>query len=135
MLDKYVSFDRIINVDINAESLEIGQQRLSKLGLDDKTEPMRQDANELDYQQLGDNGLVVNLSCHNIKGSAWLDNIPSGTWVVLQARTNDPGAANQFHSFKQFDRPYPLARTAYQGTLDLEDPDGTYQQYMKIGVK
>ena len=135
MLERYISFDRIINVDINADSLEIGQQRLAKLGLDNKTKPMHRDANELDYRQLGPDGLVINLSCHDIPELEWLEHIPAGTWVVLQARNNDPGAANQFRSFKQFDRTYPLSHTAYQGTLDLEDPDGDYQQYMKIGQK
>ena len=135
MLDRYVSFDRIINVDVNADSLEQGQHRLDQLGLDNKTEPMHLDANKLDYRQLGSNGLVVNLSCHNIKGSAWLEHVPAGTWVVLQGRNQDPGAVNQFDSLDKFDSAYPLSRTAYQGTLDLQDPDGTYQQYMKIGVK
>ena len=135
MLDKYVTFDQIINVDTNAKALRVGQQRLAKLGLDNKTEPMLKDANELTYQQLGPNGLVINLSCHNIKGQAWLDNIPSGTMVVLQARNCDPGAVNQYKNFDQFDRAWPIAKTLYQNTLELTDPDGLYEDYMKIGIK
>jgi len=135
MLDKYSTFDRIVNVDTNTNALEVGQQRLAQLGLDNKTEPMRKDANRLDYRQLGSDGLVINLSCHNIKGLAWLEHIPAGTWVVLQARNQDPGAVNQYNSFEKFNRDYLLSRTAYQGTLDLKDPDGSYEQYMKIGRK
>jgi hypothetical protein len=135
MLDQYISFDRIVNVDINGRSLQQGQQRLAQLGLDDKIQNMRRDANDLDYRQLGPDGLVVNLSCHNIDGSEWLAHIPSGTWTVLQARNRDPGAANQFDSLEAFDSAYPLSRTAYQGALDLTDPDGAYEQYMKIGTR
>ena len=135
MLERYISFDQIVNDDINAESLKLGQQRLTRLGLDGRTEPMHQDANNLDYRKLGSNGLVINLSCHNIEELAWLDNIPSGTWVVLQARNNDPGAKNQYKNFAQFDRNLPLSQTLYQGTLPLTDPDGPYEQYMKIGTR
>ena len=134
MLNKYIAFDQIINVDTNATALTVGQQRLAKLGLGNKTEPMLKDANELDYQQLGPNGLVINLSCHNISGLSWLNNIPTGTMVVLQARNGDPGAVNQYENFKEFDRALPIAKTLYQNTLELTDPDGPYEEYMKIGV-
>jgi hypothetical protein len=133
MLNKYITFDQIINVDTNATALRVGQQRLAKLGLNNKTEPMLKDANKLDYQQLGPSGLVINLSCHNISGLSWLNNIPNGTMVVLQARNCDPGAANQYKNFKDFDRALPIAKTLYQNTLKLTDPDGPYEEYMKIG--
>jgi hypothetical protein len=135
MLKQYISFDRIINDEINAESLLVGQEKLKRLGLDDKTHPMLKDANKLNYQQLGPDGLVINLSCHNISGLQWLDHIPAGTMVVLQARNQDPGAKNQYKNFAQFDQDVPLQQTLYRDTLELSDPDGTYEQYMKIGIK
>jgi len=135
MLKQYISFDRIINDEINAKSLLVGQEKLKQLGLADKTQPMLKDANQLDYQQLGTNGLVINLSCHNIPSLQWLDHIPAGTMVVLQARNQDPGARNQYKNFAQFDRGLPLDQTLYQDTLSLNDPDGAYEQYMKIGIK
>jgi hypothetical protein len=70
-----------------------------------------------------------------LKGVAWLDNIPTGTMVVLQARNNNPGAVNQYKDFKQFDRALPISKTIYQATLDLTDSDGPYEDYMKIGIK
>jgi hypothetical protein len=135
MLKQYISFDQIINDEINRESLRIGQQKLKQLGLDSKTQSMLKDANRLDYQQLGPNGLVINLSCHNIKGQAWLDHIPEGTMVVLQARNQDPGAVNQYKNFAQFDQALPLSQPLYQDRLSLTDPDGDYEQYMKIGIR
>jgi len=135
MLNQYVSFDRIINDEINAKSLRAGQEKLQRLGLANRTQPMLKDANKLDYQQLGPDGLVINLSCHNIKGLAWLDHIPKGTMVVLQARNQDPGAVNQYKNFAQFDQSLTLSQALYQDTLSLTDPDGAYEQYMKIGVK
>jgi hypothetical protein len=96
---------------------------------------MLKDANNLNYSQLGTDGLVINLSCHNISGLQWLDHIPTGTMIVLQARNQDPGASNQYKNFAQFDRGLPLGQTLYQDTLSLNDPDGAYEQYMKIGIK
>ena len=134
LLNRYIQFDCIINDDTNAESLVAGQARLGKLGVDREIRPMHQDANRLSYDQIGANGLVINLSCHNIKGLSWLNNIPNGTMVVLQARNCDPGAVNQYKNFKEFDLALPIAKTLYQNTLKLTDPDGPYEEYMKIGV-
>ena len=135
MLNKYISFTCIVNVDINDDSLLKGQQRLNQLGLSSKIINMRRDANNINYKQLGPNGLVINLSCHNIAKLGWLENIPSGTWTVLQARNNDSGAENQYRNFNEFTRSFPLEKTLYQDTLTLNDPDGDYEQYMKIGIK
>jgi hypothetical protein len=135
MLERYIHFDRIINDETDAKALHVGQKRLERMGLADRTQAMLKDANRLNYQQLGDNGLVINLSCHNIPALEWLDHIPAGTTVVLQARNNDPGAQNQYKNFSQFDRDLPLTQTLYQDTLPLTDPDGAYEQYMKIGIK
>jgi len=135
MLNQYVSFDRIINNEINRDSLRIGQQRLKQLGLANRTQPMLKDANRVNYNQLGTDGLVINLSCHNIPSLEWLDHMPKGTMVVLQGRNQDPGAKNQYKNFSQFDQALPLSQTLYQGTLSLTDPDGAYEQYMKIGIK
>jgi len=135
MLNQYVSFDRIINNEINRDSLRIGQQRLKQLGLANRTQPMLKDANRVNYNQLGTDGLVINLSCHNIPSLEWLDHMPKGTMVVLQGRNQDPGAKNQYKNFSQFDQALPLSQTLYQDRLRLNDPDGTYDQYMKIGIK
>jgi hypothetical protein len=135
MLEQYITFDQIINDETNARSLRSGQEKLQRLGLADRTQPMLKDANRLDYQQLGPDGLVINLSCHNIPGLEWLDHIPAGIMVVLQGRSQDPGARNQYKNFAQFDRALPLSQTLYQDRLSLNDPDGAYEQYMKIGVK
>ena len=135
MLERYIHFDRIINDETNAKALRTGQERLQRLHLAGRTQDMLKDANRLNYQQLGNNGLVINLSCHNIPGLEWLDRIPAGTMVVLQARNQDPGARNQYRNFAQFDQALPLSQTLHQDTLSLTDPDGPYEQYMKIGIK
>jgi hypothetical protein len=135
MLERYIHFDRIINDETNAKALRTGQERLQRLHLAGHTQDMLKDANRLNYQQLGNNGLVINLSCHNIPGLEWLDRIPEDTMVVLQARNQDPGARNQYRNFSQFDQALPLSQTLYQDTLRLTDPDGPYEQYMKIGIK
>lgn len=135
MMKHYLRFDRIINDDIDEQALQTGHRRLQQLGLASQVSSLHQDANQLAYDELGRNGLVMNLSCHNISGMDWFRHIPRGTWVVLQARDRDPGAVNRYSSFAEFDQAYPLEQEFYTGVLPLDDPDGAYRQYMKIGTR
>jgi hypothetical protein len=97
------------------------------------TEYMLIDANDLDYRQLGDNGVVINTSLTGMQGQAWFDNIPSGTLVVLQSRDNDPGDA--VHSTQDIIDRFPLSEVIYDGELKLQDPETDYTRYMVIGIK
>jgi len=135
MLQRHLQFDCIINDDVDAGALQAGHRRLQQLGLASRASSLHQDANHLTYDDLGPDGLVMNLSCHNIAGSDWFRHIPQGTWTVLQARDRDPGAVNRYSSFAEFDQAYPLGQELYSGVLPLRDPDGAYQQYMKIGTR
>jgi hypothetical protein len=124
--------DRMINVETDAERLNTGQNILDQAGADN-VESMLTDANDLDYRQLGTDGAVVNTSLTEMPGTAWFDNIPTGTLVVLQARDNNPGP--QFHDVEDIEKKYPLNQVLYSGSMALHDPQTAYTRFMTIGRK
>lgn len=127
-----LDIDRIINVEQDPAMLRQSQRMLDHVGADNVTH-MQADANNLDYQQLGADGVVVNTSLTDMPGREWFKNIPAGTRVVMQARDHDPGA--QFHSAQDILAKFPLTNVEYQGKLDLEDPQTPYTRFMVIGTK
>ena len=134
LLTRYpqVQVDKIINVETDPAFLKGSQHILDQAGANN-VEYMQKDANELDYRQLGKDGVVVNTSLTDMPGTAWFENIPEGTMVVLQARDNDPG--EQFHSAEDIQQKFPLSQVIYSGDLELEDPETQYTRFMIIGVK
>jgi hypothetical protein len=122
----------IINVERDKGMLAQSRRMLDHIGADD-VEHMLADANDLDYRQLGSNGVVINTSLTDMPGRSWFDNIPNGTLVVMQARDHDPGA--QFRSTQDIIDRYPLTNVLYQGKLDLQDPETEYTRFMVIGTK
>jgi len=129
---KHFKFDKIINVEIDRQSLRQGQSIAKKMGIEDQVEPMLKDANELDYRQLGSNGLVINTSCLDMKNEGWFDNIPKGTLVALQARDN---AGKEYKSINKFSKDYSLGQVLFKGSVELKDPETEYQRFMLIGKK
>jgi hypothetical protein len=122
----------IINVERNKKMLAQSQRMLDHIGAQD-VKHMLADANDIDYRQLGPNGVVINTSLTDMPGRAWFDHILSGTRVVMQARDHDPG--QQFHSTKDIIDRYPLTTVEYQGKLELQDPETDYKRFMVIGTK
>jgi len=121
-----LGFNKLINVDIDKDTLTTGQKLLDKLGISDKVEHMHKDANTLDYRQLKQPGLVINTSTNDIDGDDWLKNIPEGTLVAMQGRNG---------TLEEFDKQYPLDKTYFLDEVELEDPETEYERFMKIGVK
>lgn len=131
-LDPEVRAQKIINVDVNPKWLAQSQRMLKRVGARN-VEHMLQDANQLDYRQLGSNGVVINTSLTDMDGREWFDRIPSGTVVVMQARDQDPG--NQFGSADDILEKFPLSQVSYSGSLQLQDPETPYSRFMVIGTK
>jgi hypothetical protein len=131
-LDPVIQYKQLINVEKNKKFLQVSERIQDHLGMGN-TEYMLKDANDLDYRQLGDNGVVINTSLTGMQGQAWFDNIPAGTLVVLQSRDNDPGDA--VHSTQDIMDRFPLSEIIYEGKLDLEDPETKYTRFMVIGIK
>ena len=86
---------KIINVETDPVMLDRSRKILDLVGADN-IQHMLADANQLDYRQLGDSGVVINTSLTDMPGRAWFEHIPAGTLVVMQARDHDPG--QQYHS-------------------------------------
>ena len=130
-----VNIGRIIDVERNTEWLNLGHKIQQQMGLHD-IEPMNKDANELDYRQLDDPGLVINTSLNDVKHTRWFRNIPTRTLVVLQGRDAvAPGTEHIYNNPREILKQYPLNTVYYQGTLDLTDPETDYQRSMVIGTK
>ena len=131
-LDPIIKYKKLINVETDKKFLQVSQRIHNHLGIDN-TEYMFKDANDLDYRQLGSDGVVINTSLTDMQGQAWFDNIPKGTLVVMQSRDHDPG--NAAHSTQDIIDRFPLSEIIYNGELDLEDPETEYTRYMVIGIK
>jgi len=131
-LDPIIQYQKLINVETDPKFLRASQRIHQYLGLDN-TEYMLKDANDLDYRQLGQDGVVINTSLTDMSGHGWFDHIPAGTLVVLQSRDHDPGHAA--HSTQDITDRYPLSEVIYTGRLGLTDPETEYTRYMVIGIK
>ena len=132
ILQPEFQFDKIINVEKNKSMLQQSRRMLKRVG-GDNVEHMLVNANNIDYRQLGNNGLVINTSLTDMPGRGWFDNIPQGTLVALQARDHDLG--RQFHSTKNIIDQFPMDKILYQGSLKLTDPETNYTRFMVIGRK
>lgn len=134
LLHRYpqVKVDRVINVETNPEFLKGSQNLLNPADVGN-VEYMLKDANELDYRKLGRNGVVVNTSLIDIKGTGWFENIPENTLVVMQAR--DQVENEQFTELEDIEQKFPLSQVLYSDSLDLEDPETEYTRFMVIGIK
>jgi hypothetical protein len=131
-LDPVIQYKKLINVETDPEFLRVSERIHDHLGMGN-TEYMLKDANDLDYSQLGRDGVVINTSLTDMQGQAWFDHIPEGTLVALQSRDHDPG--NAAHSTQDIIDRFPLSEIIYDGELDLQDPETTYTRYMVIGIK
>jgi hypothetical protein len=131
-LDPAIRYKKLINVETDKKFLQASKRIHNHLGMDN-TEYMLKDANDLDYRQLGPDGVVINTSLTDMQGQAWFDRIPAGTLVVMQSRDHDPG--NAAHSTQDIIDRFPLSEIIYDGEIDLEDPETEYTRYMVIGIK
>jgi hypothetical protein len=131
-LDPLIQYKQLINVETDKQFLQASRRIHDYMGLDN-AQYMLADANDLDYRQLGDDGVVINTSLTDMSGHDWFDHIPAGTLVVMQSRDHDPG--NAAHSTEDIVDRFPLSKVIYTGELKLADPETEYTRYMVIGIK
>jgi hypothetical protein len=131
-LDPVIKYKKLINVETDPKFLQASRRIQHHLGMDN-TQYMLANANDLDYRQLGSDGVVINTSLTDMPGRAWFDHIPAGTLVAMQSRDHDPGY--EAHSTQDITDRFPLSEVIYDGRLELEDPETRYTRYMAIGVK
>jgi len=131
-LDPIIKYRKLINIETDEKFLKSSQRMHDHMGID-KNEYMLKDANQLDYRQLGSDGVVINASLTDMSGIDWFERIPDGTLVAMQARDHDPG--QQYRNTEDITTRFPLSEVLYQGDLKLEDPQTPYTRYMVIGIK
>jgi hypothetical protein len=131
-LDPVIEYKKLINVETDKKFLRASKRIHNHLGMNN-TKYMLADANDLDYRQLGRDGVVINTSLTDMQGQAWFDNIPAGTLVAMQSRDHDPG--NAAHNTQDITDRFPLSEVIYDGKLQLADPETAYTRYMVIGIK
>lgn len=135
MLLTHVPFKILVDVDVDPKPLEVSQEVFAKLAPSKRIVSLCEDANRLHYF-CAVPSLVINNSTNNMRNEGWFDNIPKGTLVALQGRSNEPqNELNTCRNLGEFNRQYPLRRVAFVGTLKLDDPSDRYERWMKIGVK
>lgn len=93
---------------------------------------MPQDIKDKSYVDRGKVNVVINTSCEHMDNT-WFDNLPTGTFVVLQ--TNDyfsnPQHSNCCTDLESVKKKYPLNDIMYEGELDTH----LYNRFMLIGSK
>ena len=135
MLIKQVPFRIMVDVDLNPKYLATSKKLMPRLYKQGRLVSLAADANTIDYDVPAPS-LVINNSTNNMRNAGWLTNIPRGTWVALQGRSNEPqNRFNTASSLDEFDQEYPLAETLLLSSLPLRDPDDQYVRWMKIGIK
>lgn len=132
--DDDISYDRIINVELDKKTLKIGDEIRQKLGYE-FIEPMYKDANDLDYRLLDSDGLVINQCCIEMEHDQWFKNIPKDTMVLLTARNNAPDAVAKFNSVTDLAEKYPLSKILFADKKQFVDPETDFSGYMLIGRK
>ena len=134
MLIKQVPFRTMVDVDLNTQYLTTSKKLMPKLYKQGRLISIAADANTITYDAPPPS-LVINNSTNNMRNAGWLTNIPTGTWVALQGRSNEPqNRFNTVSTLQEFDDEYPLAETMFLGGIPLHDPDDRYVRWMKIGV-
>ena len=129
---KGVEFDQIVLVDINKDWMKISKELLEPIA--NKLDTVVQDANKITYSDQQPI-LVINTSCNEMPNEGWLDHIPAGSTVALQARNNVQSVDVKTDTVEEFNNQFPLSDVFYLGQRNLKDPEVDYKRFMKIGIK
>lgn len=105
---------------------------ISKLDYPATYSTFRSDGSSLELTEMPNT--IINTSCEHIENfDVWFNNIPAGTFVILQS--NDyfklPEHVNCCVDLEDFSKMTPMHKVYYQGELQLSK----YTRYMRIGVK
>lgn len=124
---------KIINVEQNQKWLAQSQRMSDYIGAKN-VDHLLQDANDLDYQSIDADTVVVNTSVNDMQNKGWFDNIPQNTLVAMQTRNQNPTHC-KYQSNQDLRLHFPLSKVLYQGQKSLRDPETKYTRFMVIGYK
>lgn len=126
-----IEYDNIVNVDIDKKAIKASKAIYKKADIDN-SKFLNLDANDLTYKNAD---LVINTSVNNIQGQDWFEKIPAGSLVLIQGRTNDPGAVNKYQSLAEFKSDFSVNKILYAGKITLSSNDDNFDSFMIIGIK
>lgn len=129
MVEAGINFDRLVLVETKQELLDVSKKLLWALDKHHKLETLCKPAEQVDYESPG---VIINCSCNEM-GPAFLERLPKGTLVALQARTNTTESEHKTETLEDFNQQFPLSETLYLAGMDLEDPEMKYTRFLKIG--
>ena len=123
---------QFLNIETNSEFLATNKKLDHDMDIHN-VDYVYADANDLSYDDVDADTVIVNTGLTDMPGRDWFDNIPRGTTVVLQARNADPNI--QYQSTDDIIDRFRLSQVLYTGSMDLQDPETNYTRFMVIGVK
>ena len=127
-------------VDENQDNIKQGivnkEEVINKISEDLRTEMFKDKESVFEnygWRKLDEEiNMVINTSCEHMDNT-WFENLPSGTFVVLQ--TNDyfsnPQHSNCCKDLEEVKSKYPMQSISYEGELDTH----LYNRFMLIGIK
>lgn len=129
LVDAHIDFDRLILIELEQELLDASKDLLWALDKHHKLETQQKSAESVEYV---DPCTVINCACNEM-GPGFLSKLPEGTLVALQGRSHTTESEHTTASLEDFDQMFPLSETLYLDQMDLEDPEMSYQRFLKIG--
>jgi hypothetical protein len=127
-----VKFDRLIMVETQPRLLAAARRLLKPLYQEGRLKLILGRAEQIAYPKK--RITVINTSANDMS-RAWLQRVPAGTLIAIQARDGleDPKVATDRAGV--FYTKFPLRTTVYWGQRRLQDPETRYTRFMKIGYK
>lgn len=125
-----IKFDKIVNVDKNRNHIEFSKLLYKKLQI--HSEHVWADANNINFDQVDNNSIIINTSVQDMNGNRWYKSIPEKLLIAIQSRN----AADIGHeTLVDFNQEFPMDKILYINEKQLRDPETEYLRFMKIGIK
>lgn len=127
--ESLVGFDRLILIELEQHLLDASRDLLDLLDHAGKLECVLKPAEAVQYVAPC---TVINCACNEM-GPGFLSKLPEGTLVALQGRSHTTESEHVTATLEEFDLQFPVSETLYLDQMDLEDPEMSYQRFLKIG--
>jgi len=131
-------YKNILGIDSDPEVIRISDKITDywKYG-SHRIRNMCEDANELKF--INDE-VLINCSAEHFNNDVWYENIPAGTLICIQSSDmTDPEhpwlITYPNPTIEAFVERYPVSKTLYLDTLNIDYDNWGYKRFMLIGIK
>lgn len=133
-------YKEIVGIDLDKKVQKVADKITLawRIGKDAKVTNVVADASTYDLSGFD---VVINCSPEHMASNDWFTNISAGTIVCIQSSNIDIKdddvwkCVNPNKSLKDLIRKYPLSRSYFLGTKNIQYDDWGYQRLMIIGLK